>query len=166
MDFRIKEGDILDQPTEGIVNAWNRNIIPWWMLLPSGVSGAIKRRAGLGPFRELGRHGPIPLGGAVATSAGRLPHRAIIHVAGIDLLWRASEASIVGSVRSAVAVAGRLGLRSLAFPLIGSGAGGFAPAESERIMAGALAGLDDPIATTLVRYRKASRPAPGRSEPS
>jgi O-acetyl-ADP-ribose deacetylase (regulator of RNase III) len=42
----IKDGDLLDQPVEVIVNAWNRNFIPWWMLLPQGVSGAIKRRAG------------------------------------------------------------------------------------------------------------------------
>ena len=42
----IVEGDLLDQDVEVIVNAWNRNIIPWWLLLPQGVSGAIKRRGG------------------------------------------------------------------------------------------------------------------------
>ncbi len=156
MDYRIEEGDLLDQPTEAIVNAWNRNVIPWWLLLPSGVSGAIKRRAGLGPFRELGRLGPIPPGGAVATSAGRLPYKAIIHVAGIDLLWRASAATIAGSVRSAVAVAGRLGVRSVAFPLIGAGTGGVAPGESERIMTATFAAIDSPIAATLVRFRAPS----------
>jgi O-acetyl-ADP-ribose deacetylase (regulator of RNase III) len=72
MTLRICQGDLLDQDVEVIVNAWNRNIIPWWLLLPQGVSGAIKRRAGHGPFRELARHGAIPLGGAVETSAGRL----------------------------------------------------------------------------------------------
>ena len=51
----IVQGDLLDQPVEAIVNAWNRNIIPWWLLLPQGVSGAIKRRAGYAPFWELGR---------------------------------------------------------------------------------------------------------------
>ena len=120
----IVEGDLLDQPVDAIVNAWNRNVIPWWLLLPQGVSGAIKRRAGLGPFRELGKLGPIPLGGAVITSAGRLPHRAIIHVAGINLLWRASERSVGDSVRNAIALAEREGFRSLAFPLIGAGTGG------------------------------------------
>ena len=83
MKVRIVEGDLLDQKTEAIVNAWNRNIIPWWLLIPQGISGAIKRRGGLAPFREVGRLGPIPLGGAVHTSAGRLPYKAIIHVAGI-----------------------------------------------------------------------------------
>ncbi len=42
----IVDGNLLDQPVEVIVNAWNRNIIPWWLLIPQGVSGAIKRRGG------------------------------------------------------------------------------------------------------------------------
>jgi hypothetical protein len=36
---RVIEGDLLEQDVEVIVNAWNRNIIPWWLLLPQGVSG-------------------------------------------------------------------------------------------------------------------------------
>ena len=40
MQVLITDGDLLDQPVEVIVNAWNRNIIPWWLLLPQGVSGA------------------------------------------------------------------------------------------------------------------------------
>src|SRR6476661_4321086 len=75
MDLRLVEGDLLDQDVEVIVNAWNRNLIPWWLLLPQGVSGAIKRRGGKEPFRELGRMGVIPLGGAVVTGAGRLPFK-------------------------------------------------------------------------------------------
>ena len=61
MNLRIVDGDLLDQQVDVIVNAWNRNIIPWWLLLPQGVSGAIKRRAGLAPVRELGKLGAIPL---------------------------------------------------------------------------------------------------------
>jgi O-acetyl-ADP-ribose deacetylase len=53
-----------------IVNAWNRNVIPGWLLRPQGVSGAIKRQAGYQPFREPARKGTIPLGGAGETSAG------------------------------------------------------------------------------------------------
>jgi hypothetical protein len=70
MKLEIVDGDLIDQEVEVIVNAWNRNVIPWWLLLPQGVSGAIKRRAGLEPFRELGRMGAIPLGGAVITGSG------------------------------------------------------------------------------------------------
>lgn len=82
----IVEGDLLDQPVEAIVNAWNRNIIPWWLLIPQGVSGAIKRHGGFRPFIEVGRAGPMPLGSAVLTAAGRLRFKAIIHVAGINML--------------------------------------------------------------------------------
>ncbi|WP_165066175.1 macro domain-containing protein [Paludisphaera rhizosphaerae] len=154
MNVRVVEGDLLDQPVEAIVNPWNRNVIPWWLLLPQGVSGAIKRRAGLGPFREVGRQGPIPLGRAVATTAGRLPFRAIIHVAGINLIWRASETSIRDSARNAVELAGSLGLRSLAFPLIGSGSGGFNPEKAERILCETLKAIDAPIEVIVVRYRR------------
>src|SRR5438552_6741988 len=94
----VVEGDLLDQDVEVIVNAWNRNVIPWWLLLPQGVSGAIKRRGGTQPFRELSTKGIIPLGGAVETGPGRLPFKAIIHVAGISMLWRSSERSIRASV--------------------------------------------------------------------
>jgi O-acetyl-ADP-ribose deacetylase len=129
---RIVEGDLLDQPVDCIVNSWNRNLIPWWLLLPHGVSGAIKKRGGYAPFRELGRHGLLPLGGAVLTGAGRLPHKAIIHVAGIGLLWIASEESVRASVRNALALAAQKGFRSIAFPLIGAGVGG---GGEERVLA-------------------------------
>lgn len=118
------EGDLLDQPVQVIVNAWNRNLFPWWLLLPQGVSGAIKRTAGTQPFRELRKFGLIPLGGAVMTGAGRLSFKAIIHVAGINLLWRSSEKSVRGSVRSALDLASQRGFTSIAFPLIGAGSGG------------------------------------------
>ena len=114
----IVEGDLLDQPVEVIVNAWNRNIIPWWLLLPQGVSGAIKRRAGLQPFREVARFGPIPLGGAVLTSAGRL------------------------------------GYRSVAFPLIGAGSGGGSPERIQEMMAEELAGIAFDGEVRLVRFSK------------
>jgi O-acetyl-ADP-ribose deacetylase len=154
MDVRIVEGDLLDQETDAIVNPWNRNILPWWLLLPQGVSGAIKKRAGLQPFHELARYGPLPLGRAVHTSAGRLPHQAIIHVAGIDLLWRASRESIASSVRNAVYLAESLGFRSLAFPVIGAGSGRFDPAEAERIMLRTFEELDSDLEAVLVRWRK------------
>ena len=49
MNIRIVEGDLLDQPCQAIVNAWNQNFIPWWLLLPQGVSGAIKKKPGSDP---------------------------------------------------------------------------------------------------------------------
>lgn len=124
MKLTVVEGDLLDQDVDVIVNAWNRNLIPWWLLLPQGVSGAIKRRAGYAPFRELAKARLLPLGGAVKTSAGKLPHKAIIHVAGIGLLWTSSERSIRASVRNAIQIASESGFRSIAFPLVGAGTGG------------------------------------------
>lgn len=149
------EGDLLDQPVDAIVNAWNRNIIPWWLLIPQGVSGAIKRRAGTAPFREVAKHGAMPLGSAVVTGAGRLPHAAIIHVAGINMLWTATEASIRTSIRSAIAEATRHGFSSIAVPAIGAGSGRFDEARSFELMRDELGKLDYPGRVVLVRFRKA-----------
>ncbi len=124
MDLRFVRGDLLDQDVEVLVNAWNRNLFPWWLLIPQGVSKALRRRAGTAPFRELRSKGILALGAAVETGPGRLPHRAIIHVAGIGFLWRSSEKAVRASVRNAIALAAARGYRSLAFPLVGAGTGG------------------------------------------
>lgn len=155
MTLQIIDGDLLDQDVDVIVNAWNRNIIPWWLLLPQGVSGAIKKRAGYAPFRELARLGPIPLGGAVLTGPGRLPHKAIIHVAGISMLWRSSERSIRQSVINALRLASEKGYRSIAFPLIGAGTGGSREGTVLAIMTDTLGSLSFDAEVTIVRYRKA-----------
>ena len=152
MKARIVTGDLLNQDVEIIVNAWNRNLIPWWLLWPHGVSGAIKKRGGTQPFREVAKHGPIPLGGAVFTAAGTLPFRGIIHVAGIDGLWRASESSIRGSVRSAVKIAQQEGFRSLAFPIIGAGSGSFNEEKSLALMLDELAKISGDLEVRIVRY--------------
>ena len=154
MQVTFTEGDLLDQDVDVIVNAWNRNIIPWWLLLPQGVSGAIKRRGGIGPFKELAKQGSIPLGGAVLTSAGRLPVKAIIHVAGINMFWRASERSIRDSVRNAMALAAERGFQSIAFPLIGAGSGGFNLERARAIMEDELTKIDSPMAVRLVVFVK------------
>ena len=121
-------GDLLDQPVEIIVNAWNRNFIPWWLLLPQGVSGAIKRRGGYAPFRELGKCGILEAGEARLTSAGKLRFRGIIHVAALNLLWRSSPEILKASVTNALALASEHAYSSIALPLIGAGTGGV-PAE-------------------------------------
>ena len=149
----VTYGDLLDQDVEVIVNAWNRNIIPWWLLIPQGVSGAIKRRAGYQPFHELGRHGPIPLGGAVMTSAGRLPFKAIIHVAGISMLWRSSKKSIQGSVVAAMSIVNEHRFKSVAFPVIGAGTGGFGENGALQLMIDAFRMLNSFASVTVVRYR-------------
>lgn len=132
--IQVVQGDLLQQPVEVIVNAWNRNIIPWWLLLPQGVSGAIKRKGGTEPFKEVARHGPIPLGGAVLTSAGKLKFKGIIHVAGINGWWRASPYSIQESVKSAMSIVRDKGFESMAIPLIGGHSGGFSPERSKELI--------------------------------
>ncbi|MBY0547305.1 MAG: macro domain-containing protein [Candidatus Obscuribacterales bacterium] len=155
MQVTVVEGDLLDQKVDAIVNAWNRNIIPWWLLIPHGVSGAIKKRGGLKPFIEVGAFGPIPLGHAVHTSAGRLNYKAIIHVAGIDMKWSASEYSIANSVRNAMKLAAQLSLRSVAFPIIGAGAGSFKEDGAFGIMLDTFSSLHyDNIDVIVVRYKR------------
>jgi O-acetyl-ADP-ribose deacetylase (regulator of RNase III) len=154
MQLEIVNGDLLDQDVDVIVNAWNRNVIPWWLLLPQGVSRAIKRRAGYAPFRELAKCGAIQLGGAVLTGAGKLPHKAIIHVAGISMWWRSSEKSIRKSVRSAIALAVEHGYESIAFPLIGAGTGGGSPEKVRDIMEEELADCDFDGLVRIVRFRQ------------
>ena len=153
METRIVDGDLLDQDVDVIVNAWNRNIIPWWLLLPQGVSGAIKRRGGTQPFRELAKHGSMPLGTAVETSAGRLPFRAIIHVAGINMLWRSSPRSIQDSVRNAMAIANNRQYTSVAMPLIGAGSGGGRPKRVQMLMQDTLGEIEYNGCVTIVRYK-------------
>jgi O-acetyl-ADP-ribose deacetylase len=102
--------------------------------------------------------GLVPLGGAVQTLAGRLPYRSIIHVAGINLLWRASERSIRDSVRNAVQLAVEHGDRSVAFPLIEAGSGGFDPERATQIMLDELGSIDAPLEVILVLFKKEPLP--------
>ena len=157
MDVTIVDGDLLDQDVEVIVNAWNRNIIPWWLLLPQGVSGAIKRQGGTAPFKEVRRYGSIPLGGAVLTSAGKLPFKGIIHVAGINMLWRSSERSIRDSVKNAVHLAHEKGFTSIAFPLIGAGSGGFNQEQAKTLMLDELSKLDVQMTVKVVVFKGAKK---------
>lgn len=152
----VVEGDLLDQDVDVIVNAWNRNIIPWWLLLPQGVSGAIKRRGGTAPFKELAKHGPMPLGSAVLTSAGKLPFKGIIHVAGINMLWRASERSIRDSVKNAVELAREKRFLSMAFPLVGAGSGGFNEESAKSLMLDELYRVGPPLTVKVVAFRKSN----------
>lgn len=145
-------GNLLDQKVDAIVNSWNRNIIPWWLLLPQGVSGAIKKQAGIAPFKELAKRGPIPLGGAVLTGAGHLPYKGIIHVAGINMFWRATERSIRDSVKNAMTIVEEQGFRSVAFPVIGTGTGAFDRDNAIRIMSEQLSRMDFTADVRIVKF--------------
>lgn len=130
----IVSGDLLQQTVDVIVNAWNRNLVPWWLLRPHGVSGAIKRAAGSAPFQELATYGPLAPGQAVWTGAGKLPYRGIIHVASITLLGRSDEQLIRTATRNMLTLAHQRQLPSIAAPLLGSGSGGLLAAMVQAIM--------------------------------
>lgn len=154
MEVEIVEGDLLDQNVDVIVNAWNRNIIPWWLLLPQGVSGSIKRRAGIQPFREVAKYGVLPLGNAILTTAGKLPHKAIIHVAGINMFWRSSENSIKNSTKNAIVLAENHKFNSIAFPIIGSGSGGFNEEKALKIMIDEINKIKTTLKIRVVKFKK------------
>ena len=157
MSITLKSGDLLDQDVEVIVNAWNRNLIPWWLLLPQGVSGAIKKRGGVEPFKELRKFGVLPLGGAAVTGAGRLPFKAIIHVAGIGHIWRSSEQSVRRSVQSALAKAQELECESIGFPLIGAGTGGGSLERIQNMIVAEIESSDYEGEVVIVRYSPSKR---------
>lgn len=154
MEPKIVYGDILKQDVEVIVNAWNRNIIPWWLLLPQGVSGAIKKKGGYAPFKELAKFGPIPLGEARQTSAGTLPFQAIIHVAGINIFWVATQYSVTNAVRNAMNIVNKEGYRSVAFPLIGAGSGNRNQEWSLNLMLETFKQIETQASVLIVRYKK------------
>jgi O-acetyl-ADP-ribose deacetylase (regulator of RNase III) len=151
MSLSYVHAELLDQRVDAIVSPWNRNLLPWWLTLPEGVSAAIRRRAGDAPFRELGRQ-PTPLGSARHTSAGKLPYRGIIHVAAIDLLARASLDSIARSARAACELALAFGYRSLAMPLLGAGPGGLPTHRAIQALAQAIGCYDQRLDIRLVRF--------------
>ena len=91
------------------------------------------------------------------TSAGKLPFKSIIHVAGINMLWRASERSIRNSVKNAVLLAHEKGFTSLAFPLIGAGSGGFNQEQAKALMLDELSKLDIPMAVKVVVFKAGKR---------
>ena len=132
--IEVVVGDLLQQNVEVIVNPWNRNFLPWWLLVPQGVSGAIKRVGGYAPFRELRKYGMLAAGAAVTTGAGRLPYRAIIHVAGLTAFWTSSEQIVKACVRNALGAATANGYKSVAFPLIGAGTGGLTPRRVQEVI--------------------------------
>ncbi len=116
----LLEGDITEQAVDAIVNAANSALV-----LGSGVAGAIRSKGGPSIQAECDAIGPIDVGGAVATGAGELPARFVIHAAGMPPGGASDEASVRSAVRAALEVAREKGCRSVAFPAIGAGVGGF-----------------------------------------
>jgi O-acetyl-ADP-ribose deacetylase (regulator of RNase III) len=129
VDLAVVEGDITALDVDAIANAANDHL---WM--GAGVAGAIKRAGGGEIEREAVAKGPIPVGDAVATGAGGLAARWVIHgaVMGQDLSTDADK--VRRTTESCLRVAEEVGARSLALPAFGTGVGGFPLGECARIM--------------------------------
>lgn len=117
----LLEGNIAEQDVDAVVNAANTDLV-----LGSGVAGALASAGGPSIQEECTAHGPIGLGGAAITGAGQLPARYVIHAAAMALGGEgADQDSVRNSVRRSLELACEHGLRSVALPAIGTGAGGF-----------------------------------------
>src|SRR5262249_627928 len=129
MRLEVVEGDIAALEVDAVANAANDHL---WM--GAGVAGALKRAGGETIEREAVSKGPIPLGSAVATGAGRLPARHVVHGAVMGQDLRTSGELVRRTTESCLAVADDLGAESLALPAFGTGVGGFPLDECARIM--------------------------------
>jgi O-acetyl-ADP-ribose deacetylase len=132
LELSVVEGDITALDVDAIANAANNEL---WM--GAGVAGAIKRAGGEEIEREAVGKGPITVGEAVATGAGRLKARWVIHgaVMGRDLL---TDADLVRrTTESCLRAADELEAESLALPAFGTGVGGFPLEQCARIMVAA-----------------------------
>ena len=140
--IRTALGDITTYVGSAIVNAANNHL-----QLGTGVAGAIARRGGPSIQEECDRHGAIRVGEAAVTGAGRLPCRYVIHAAAMGD-EPVSERSIRNATSASRARAAELHLTDVAFPILGSGIGGFPFRRAVEVMVAAIkssrvaAGLD------------------------
>ena len=137
LELDVVEGDIAALDVDAVANAANDHL---WM--GAGVAGAIKRAGGDEIEREAMTKGPIPVGSAVATTAGRLPARYVIHGAVMGQDLRTNAGLIERTTHSCLEVADELGCESLALPAFGTGVGGFALDDCARIMVAAARGYE------------------------
>ncbi len=121
MRLEVVEGDIAVLEVDAIANAANDHL---WM--GAGVAGALKRVGGEEIEREAVGKGPIGLGEAVATGAGRLEARHVLHGAVMGQDLRTNADLVRRTTSSCLRLADELGARSLAVPAFGAGVGGFA----------------------------------------
>jgi len=131
----LVQGDITKESTDAVVNAANRSLLGG-----GGVDGAIHRAGGPAILEACkavrARQGECPPGEAVATTGGRLPAKYVIHTVGP--VWRGGNRGEPGVLaacyRNSLRVAVAMGLRSVAFPSISTGAYGY-PVEDAAFVA-------------------------------
>lgn len=146
------QGDITGLDVDAVTNAANDHL---WM--GAGVAGAIKRAGGQGIEREAMARGPIPVGSAVATGAGAMTARHVIHAAVMGQDLRTDLPTVATTTRSVLELAARMGLGSVAMPLLGTGVGGLsledvASTMASQVVAHARRGGGSPARIILVGY--------------
>ncbi|HET7259500.1 MAG TPA: macro domain-containing protein [Candidatus Acidoferrum sp.] len=125
----IQQGDLTDMDTDAIVNAANNDL-----KLGAGVAGAIRRKGGEEIQRECDEIGSIPVGYAAITGGGKLKARHVIHAASMQLGGRTTAANLRTSVAHSLRIASERGLKSIAFPAVGTGIAGFSMEECATIL--------------------------------
>jgi O-acetyl-ADP-ribose deacetylase (regulator of RNase III) len=141
----LREGDLTDADADAIVNAANNDL-----MLGGGVAGAIRVKGGPAIQKDCDKIGPIALGEAAITGAGRLRARHVIHAASMRLGESTSEANLRAATRNSLRRADENSLKTIAFPAIGTGIAGFPIARCAQVMLEEVrAHLGDP--TTLER---------------
>ena len=116
----IKQGDIIDERTEAIVNAANNEL-----LYGGGVAGAIIEKGGQSIQEESSKIAPIPLGEAAVTKAGKLKAKYIIHAASMELGEKAEKENVRSAIENSFKRAVEGNFKSIAFPAVGAGIAGF-----------------------------------------
>ena len=135
-------GDITEQDCDAIVNAANSSLLGG-----GGVDGAIHRRGGpeiLQACQEIRRTrypDGLPTGQAVATTAGRMPVRWVIHTVG-PVYSRSEDRSalLASAYRESLRVADEIGARTVAFPAISAGIYGWPMDDAARIAVNTVSG--------------------------
>lgn len=127
----IQQGDLMDMDADAIVNAANNDLI-----LGGGVAGAILRMGGDEIQRECTEIGTIPVGYAAITGGGKLKARHVIHAASMQLGGMTTAMALRQSVAHSLRLAEEHGIKTLAFPAIGTGIAGFPMKECAEIMLG------------------------------
>ena len=141
----LGQGDLTDADVDAIVNAANNDL-----MLGGGVAGAIRIKGGPAIQQECDKIGPIALGEAAITGAGRLRARHVIHAASMRLGESTSEANLRAATRNSLVRADEHSFKTIAFPAIGTGIAGFPIERCAQVMLEEVrAHLDGP--TTLER---------------
>jgi len=125
----LSQGDLTEMSTDAIVNAANNDL-----QLGGGVAGAIRRKGGASIQRECDEIGSIPVGFAAITLGGNLKARYVIHAASMQLGGHTTAPALRSSTAHCLRIAADRGLRSIAFPAVGTGIAGFPVRECAEIM--------------------------------